>query len=124
MLHISKSVVKSKGGELRWRRNSAPIYQEREEPVVHVVLGLLMPLVQHVFNFYASAVRERITLFAQVAQVVRHLPIAVHRTALQPGLLDMPEQTPVFHDPITFRVRTPRVEAAGMNRHHFAEPPD
>jgi len=45
-------------------------------------------------------------LLAQVAQVVRDFPVAVHRSAFQPGLLDVPEQAPVFLGSLAFRLGT------------------
>jgi hypothetical protein len=58
-------------------------------------------------------------LLAEIAQVIRDFPVAVHRTASQPGLLDGPEQAPVFQGPLAIRLGTPGIKSAGVHCHHL-----
>lgn len=63
-------------------------------------------------------------LLAQVAQIIRYFPIAVHRTAFQPRLFDVSKQAPVFRCPLTFGLGAPSIKTTRMHRHHLAKPSD
>lgn len=58
---------------------------------------------------------------SQFSQVVMHRTIAVHGTTLQPGLLDMTNQAPIFNTTFGVGIAAPRVVAAGMPRHYRAQ---
>jgi hypothetical protein len=61
-------------------------------------------------------------LLAEIAQVISDFPVAVHRTASQPGLLDGPEQAPVFQGPSAVSLGPPGIKSAGVHCHHLAQP--
>ncbi len=61
-------------------------------------------------------------LLAKITQVVRDFPVAMRRTAFQPGLLDGPEQALVFQGSLALRLGTPGIKAAGVHCHHLAQP--
>ncbi len=58
-------------------------------------------------------------LLAKITQVVRDFPVAMRRTAFQPGLLDGPEQALVFQGSLALRLGTPGIKAAGVHCHHL-----
>ena len=53
---------------------------------------------------------------ALLAQIIRYVPVAVHCSAFQPGLLDVYKQAPIFLGPIAFWLGTKR-------RNHWDAPP-
>ena len=61
-------------------------------------------------------------LLAEIMQVVKDFPVALHRTAFQEGLLDGPEQALVFQGSSAVRLGTPGIKAAGVHCHHLAQP--
>lgn len=58
-------------------------------------------------------------LLAEVTQV-RDFLVAIHRTAFQPGLLDVPDQALVFQAPLAVRLGTLGIKAAGVHCRHLA----